>query len=180
MAEALDLNHSTESLKLPQSISSWSWCWSELRIAESPPLQYRTGVWRCDWSSPPDPNPSIMSMIPESEIQAKFFADTSEKRSENVANIFADFRPSIARKSGRKKFHEKSSTSSTRGRNKILSRRYSGSGRGQPVLDKISGPMGSPCSSSTGLWGWHPARSLPIPALDKRNRLPERRACYSE
>ena len=34
-----------------------------------------------------------MKEIPESEIQAKFFADTGEKRSEILAKKFADFRP---------------------------------------------------------------------------------------
>ena len=42
--------------------------------------------------------------------RAKIFADAGKKPSENLANIFADFRPFISRKSGRKKFHEKSST----------------------------------------------------------------------
>ena len=51
-----------------------------------------------------------MKEIPESETQVKFFADTCEKRSEILAKHFADFR----RKSGRKKFDEKSSTFSTR------------------------------------------------------------------
>ena len=46
----------------------------------------------------------------ESEILAKCFADVGEKRGEHLAKLFADFRPSISRQSGRKKFHEKSST----------------------------------------------------------------------
>ena len=50
-----------------------------------------------------------MTMTPESEIQAKFVTDTGEKRSEILANNFADFRPLISRESGCKKFHEKSS-----------------------------------------------------------------------
>ena len=49
---------------------------------------------------------------PESEILAKFFADMCEKYGEKMAKIFADFRPSISRKSGRKKFHEKLGTNS--------------------------------------------------------------------
>ena len=56
----------------------------------------------------------IMKEFPESEIQAKFFADKSEKRRENLAKNFADFRPLITRKSVCKKFDEKSSTFSTR------------------------------------------------------------------
>ena len=70
----------------------------------------------------------LMKEIPESEIQAKFFADTGEKRSEILAKHFADSRPLISRKSGRMKFHKKPSTFSTRGRNRILSQRDSGSG----------------------------------------------------
>ena len=35
-----------------------------------------------------------------------------EKCGEKMAKIFADFRPSISRKSGRKKFHEKLGTDS--------------------------------------------------------------------
>ena len=61
-----------------------------------------------------------MKEIPESEIQAKVFADTGEKCSEIFAKKFADFRPWISRKSGRKKFHEKSSTVSTRAETKFF------------------------------------------------------------
>ena len=46
---------------------------------------------------------------PDSEILVKFFADIGEKRGENLAKDFADFRPSISRKIGRKKFHAKAS-----------------------------------------------------------------------
>ena len=53
-----------------------------------------------------------MLKSPESEIQAKFFADMGEKCGEKMANFFADFRPSISKKSGRKKFHEKLATNS--------------------------------------------------------------------
>ena len=35
----------------------------------------------------------VMKEIPWSELQAKFFADTGEKRSEILAKNFADFRP---------------------------------------------------------------------------------------
>ena len=49
---------------------------------------------------------------PESEILAKFFADMGENCGEKMAKLFADFRPSISRKSGRKKFHEKLGTNS--------------------------------------------------------------------
>ena len=55
-----------------------------------------------------------MREIPENEIQAKFFVDTGEKFSEILAKKFADFRPLISWKSGRKKFHENSSTFPTR------------------------------------------------------------------
>ena len=51
--------------------------------------------------------PDIMPKSPKSEILAKIFADMGEKCGEKMAKIFADFRPSISRKSGRKKFHGK-------------------------------------------------------------------------
>ena len=51
--------------------------------------------------------------IPQSEILAKFFEEIGEKCGEILAKFFADFRPSISRENGRKKFHEKSSTFST-------------------------------------------------------------------
>ena len=70
----------------------------------------------------------FMKEIPESEIQANFFAVTSEQLSEILAKHFADFRPLISRKSGRKKFHEKILHSFHEGRNKVLSQRASGSG----------------------------------------------------
>ena len=69
-----------------------------------------------------------MKEIPESEIQAKFFADAGEKRSENLAKHFADFRPLISRKSGCKKFHQKSSTFSTRDKTKFFHREILGGG----------------------------------------------------
>ena len=53
-----------------------------------------------------------MATSPESEILAKMFANTGEKCGEKMANFFADFRPSISRKSGRKKFHQKLATNS--------------------------------------------------------------------
>ena len=70
----------------------------------------------------------VMKEFPESEIQAKFFADVGEKRSENLAKNFADFRPLISRKSGYKKFHEKSSTFSTRDETKFFHREILGGG----------------------------------------------------
>ena len=54
-----------------------------------------------------------MPKSPESEILAKFFADMGEKCGKKRANFFTDFRPSISRKSGRKKFHEKLATNLT-------------------------------------------------------------------
>ena len=64
----------------------------------------------------------VMKEIPKSEIQAKFFADTGEECGETLAKNVADFRPLISRKSGRKKFHEKSSTFSTRDETKLFHR----------------------------------------------------------
>ena len=55
---------------------------------------------------------NVMPKSPESEILAKFFADMGEKCGEKMAKFFADFRPSISKKSGCKKFHEKSATNS--------------------------------------------------------------------
>ena len=63
-----------------------------------------------------------MKEFPESEIQAKCFADKGEKRRENLAKNFADFRALISRKSVCKKFHEKSSTFSTRDETKFFHR----------------------------------------------------------
>ena len=54
----------------------------------------------------------VMGENPESEILAKLFADIGEKCGDKMANFFADFRPSISRKSGRKKLHEKLATNS--------------------------------------------------------------------
>ena len=54
-----------------------------------------------------------MPAIPQSEVLAKFLQEIGEKCGENLAKFFADFRPSISRENGRKKFHEKSSTFST-------------------------------------------------------------------
>ena len=53
-----------------------------------------------------------MPKSPESEILEKFFADMGEKCGEKMAKFFADFRPSISKKSGRKTFHEKLATNS--------------------------------------------------------------------
>ena len=54
----------------------------------------------------------IVPKSPESKIPAKFFADMGEKCGEKMAKFFADFRPSISKKRGRKKFHEKLATNS--------------------------------------------------------------------
>ena len=59
------------------------------------------------------PKKSLILKNPESELLANIFADMGEKRGEDLAKNFADFRPSVSRKSGRKKFHAKSSTTST-------------------------------------------------------------------
>ena len=69
-----------------------------------------------------------MKEIPESEIQAKFFADTGEKRGEILAKTFAAFGPLISSQSGRKKIHEKSSTFSTRDKTKFFHREILGVG----------------------------------------------------
>ena len=49
---------------------------------------------------------------PQERNSGKFFADMGEKCGEKMAKFFADFRSSIFRKSGRKKFHEKLATNS--------------------------------------------------------------------
>ena len=54
-----------------------------------------------------DSNQYVRRKSSKSEILANIFADMG---GENLAKFFADFRPSISRKSGCKKFHEKSST----------------------------------------------------------------------
>ena len=53
-----------------------------------------------------------MPKSPESKILAKFFADMDKKCGEKMVKFFADFRPSISRKSGHKRFHEKLATDS--------------------------------------------------------------------
>ena len=55
----------------------------------------------------------VVPAIPQSEVLAKFFEEIGEKCGEILAKFFADFRPSISRENGRKKFHEKSSTFAT-------------------------------------------------------------------
>ena len=69
-----------------------------------------------------------MKEFPESQIQSKFCADTGEKRREILAKKIADFHSLISRKSGRKKFHEKSFTFSTRDETKIYHREILGVG----------------------------------------------------
>ena len=54
----------------------------------------------------------VMPKSPESEILAKSFADMGEKCGAKMAKLFADFRPSIFTKSGRKKLHERLATNS--------------------------------------------------------------------
>ena len=55
-----------------------------------------------------------MPVVPQSEIQVKFseeiFKETHEKRGEILAKFSVDFRPSISREIGHKKFHTNSST----------------------------------------------------------------------
>ena len=58
-------------------------------------------------------NEVVVPAILQSEVLAKFFEEIGGKCGEILAKFFADFRPSISRENGRKKFHEKSSTFST-------------------------------------------------------------------
>ena len=69
-----------------------------------------------------------MNIIPDSEIQAKVLADTVEKRVEILVIIFAHFHPLISMKSGYTKFHEKSSTYSTRDKATFFHRKILGVG----------------------------------------------------
>ena len=48
-----------------------------------------------------------MPVIPQSEVLTKFVQEIREKCREILANIFADFRPSISRENGRKQFNIK-------------------------------------------------------------------------
>ena len=66
----------------------------------------------------------LMKEFPESEIQAKFFADAGEKSSEDLAKKFPDFRPLISRKSGCKKFHKKILHFSTRDKQNSFTARF--------------------------------------------------------
>ena len=105
--------------------------------------------------------PFLMPKSPEREILAKFFADTGEKCGEKMAKFFADFRPSISRKSGRKKFHEKLATNSAGRKIKFFHRETLGvwghnvSGRHFPkhFFGTFVGPRlrQSSCSWSPGL-----------------------------
>ena len=58
--------------------------------------------------------PIIMPIVPQSESQMKFleeiFKETDEKRGEILAKFSVNFRPSISREIGHKKFHTNSST----------------------------------------------------------------------
>ena len=69
-----------------------------------------------------------MKEIPESEVQAKFFADTGEKRSEVLGKIFADFRPLISKEKWPQEISRKILHIFREVQNKILSQRESGSG----------------------------------------------------
>ena len=73
---------------------------------------------------------------PGSETQAKILADIGEKRGKNLAKTVADFCPSISRQSGRKKFHEKSSTICTSHETTFVHRETLGIGRPNPVATK--------------------------------------------
>ena len=55
----------------------------------------------------------VMPKSPESEILVKIFADIGETCGKHLAKKIADFDPSISRKIGSEKFHQKSSTNST-------------------------------------------------------------------
>ena len=49
---------------------------------------------------------------PREQNSGNFFGDIGEEGSKKMGEFFATFRPSISRKSGRKKFHEKLATNS--------------------------------------------------------------------
>ena len=70
----------------------------------------------------------------ESEIPANLFADMGEKRGENLAKNFADFRPSISSRSGRKKFHAKLATNSAGRETKFFHRETLGAWGKQDML----------------------------------------------
>ena len=61
-------------------------------------------------------------------------AHMGEERGENLAKLFADFHPSISRKIGRKKFHEKSSTSFTGHETKFSQSSSGGAPEGETTL----------------------------------------------
>ena len=67
------------------------------------------------------PSKLVMKVIPESEIQVNLFTNTGEKNATKFwRKNFADFCPLIFRKNGRKKFHAKSGTISTRDETKFF------------------------------------------------------------
>ena len=69
-----------------------------------------------------------MKEFPESEIQAKFFADAGEKGSENLANTFCRFSPFSFQEKWLQEISRKILHIFHEGRNKILSPRDSGRG----------------------------------------------------
>ena len=67
------------------------------------------------WKIPRPPKEDFITpIVPQSEIPVKFlqelFKETDEKRGEILAKFSVDFRPSISRETGHKKFHTNSST----------------------------------------------------------------------
>ena len=64
----------------------------------------------------------VMPKSGKSEVLAKCFADMGEKCGEHFSKNFADVRPSISRRSGRKKFHKKMFTNSASRETKLFHR----------------------------------------------------------
>ena len=94
-----------------------------------------------------------MPKSPESEIAAKIFADMGEKCGEKMAKYFADFRPSISKKSGCKKFHEKLATNSAGREIKFFHRETLGVGGHKMFLEERGPPLrGVPLSCLHSLW----------------------------
>ena len=96
-----------------------------------------------------------MPKSPESEVLAKCFADMGENRKsgENLAKHLADFRPSISRKIGRKKFLTKnSSANSTSHDIKVFHRETLGACAQRKPRKRRKGREGG------GGVGWGPAK----------------------
>ena len=100
----------------------------------------------------PTPAPIVLTEKPRVRNSGEIFADMGEKCGEKMAKLFADFRPSISRKSERKKFHEKLATNSAVKSNSFTARLWEFGGTTIVLTNKQANQRGleSQLPSSTG------------------------------